>query len=84
MWSKLKTLPPYFGGKRRLLGRIFKHVPKPEETPVLVPVASRENVTVPRIAIFARHARSDSCLGQIPASFRQVMVPGHPSRSSET
>ena len=36
MWSKLKALPPYFGGKRRLLGRIFKHVPKPEECPVLV------------------------------------------------
>jgi adenine-specific DNA methylase len=36
MWSKLRALPPYFGGKRRLLGRIFKHIPKPEECPVLV------------------------------------------------
>ena len=36
MWSKLRALPPYFGGKRRLLGRIFKHVPKPHETPVFV------------------------------------------------
>jgi hypothetical protein len=36
MWSKLKALPPYFGGKRRLLGRIFKHVPKPDEAPVFV------------------------------------------------
>jgi adenine-specific DNA methylase len=36
VWSKLKALPPYFGGKRRLLGRIFKHVPKPDESPVFV------------------------------------------------
>jgi DNA adenine methylase len=36
MWTRLKALPPYFGGKRRLLGRIFKHVPKPEAAPVLV------------------------------------------------
>jgi hypothetical protein len=36
VWSKLKALPPYFGGKRRLLGRIFKHVPKPDEAPVFV------------------------------------------------
>lgn len=36
MWSKLKALPPYFGGKRRLLGRIFKHIPKPRDAPVLV------------------------------------------------
>jgi adenine-specific DNA methylase len=36
MWQKLKALPPYFGGKRRLLGRIFKHVPKPGEAPVFV------------------------------------------------
>jgi hypothetical protein len=33
---RLKALPPYFGGKRRLLGRIFKHIPKPEECAVLV------------------------------------------------
>jgi len=36
MWSKLRALPPYFGGKRKLLGRIFKHMPRPEECPVLV------------------------------------------------
>jgi adenine-specific DNA-methyltransferase len=36
MWKKLKALPPYFGGKRRLLGRIFKHIPKPRDAPVLV------------------------------------------------
>jgi hypothetical protein len=36
MWGKVKALPPYFGGKRRLLGRIFKHLPKPQDAPVLV------------------------------------------------
>jgi adenine-specific DNA methylase len=36
VWRKLKALPPYFGGKRRLLGRIFKNVPKPDEAPVFV------------------------------------------------
>ena len=36
MWNRLKALPPYFGGKRRLLGRIFKHVPRPTDTPVFV------------------------------------------------
>ncbi len=36
MWSKLRALPPYFGGKRRLLGRIFKHMFEPEEAPVLI------------------------------------------------
>jgi hypothetical protein len=36
VWSRLKALPPYFGGKRRLLGRIFKHVPRPGEAPVFV------------------------------------------------
>jgi hypothetical protein len=36
MWSKLRALPPYFGGKRRLLGKIFKHMPRPGEVPVLV------------------------------------------------
>jgi adenine-specific DNA methylase len=36
MWSRLKALPPYFGGKRKLLGRIFKHVPKPGEAAVFV------------------------------------------------
>jgi len=32
----LRALPPYFGGKRRLLGRIFKHMPKPQDAPGLV------------------------------------------------
>jgi adenine-specific DNA methylase len=36
MWSRLKALPPYLGGKRRLLGHIFKHLPKPTEAPVFV------------------------------------------------
>jgi adenine-specific DNA methylase len=36
MWGRLRALPPYFGGKRRLLGKIFKHLPKPQDAPVLV------------------------------------------------
>jgi adenine-specific DNA methylase len=36
MWKKLRALLPYFGGKRRLLGKIFKHMPKPRDAPVLV------------------------------------------------
>jgi hypothetical protein len=36
VWRKLRALPPYFGGKRRLLGRIFKRVPKPDGAPVFV------------------------------------------------
>ncbi len=36
MWKRLQALPPYQGGKRRLLGQIFKHLPQPEETPVFV------------------------------------------------
>lgn len=32
----LKALPPYFGGKRRLLGMIFKQMPSPQEAPVFV------------------------------------------------
>ena len=36
MWSRLQALPPYQGGKRRLLGQIFKHLPGPEEAPVFV------------------------------------------------
>jgi len=36
MWQKLKALPPYFGGKRKLLGHIFKPLPKPDEAPVFV------------------------------------------------
>lgn len=29
------ALPPYFGGKRRLVGEIFRHLPSPSEAPVL-------------------------------------------------
>lgn len=29
------ALPPYFGGKRRLLGEIFRYLPSPAEAPVL-------------------------------------------------
>jgi len=36
MWSRLKALPPYLGGKRKLLGRIFKHLPPPPSAPVFV------------------------------------------------
>jgi hypothetical protein len=36
MWSRLRALPPYFGGKRRLLGRIFKNIPRPGDAPVLI------------------------------------------------
>ncbi|MFH1314033.1 MAG: DNA adenine methylase [Candidatus Eisenbacteria bacterium] len=36
MWGRLRALPPYFGGKRKLLGRIFKQMPRPSEAPVLV------------------------------------------------
>lgn len=36
MRRRLAALPPYQGGKRRLLGRIFKHLPKPADAPVLV------------------------------------------------
>ncbi|MCA9538613.1 MAG: DNA adenine methylase [Myxococcales bacterium] len=28
------ALPPYFGGKRRLVGAIFRHIPPPSEAPV--------------------------------------------------
>ena len=31
-----QALPPYFGGKRRLVGEIFKHVPPPAEAPVFI------------------------------------------------
>jgi len=34
--SMFKALPPYAGGKRRLLGRIFKHLPRPAEAPTFV------------------------------------------------
>jgi len=30
------ALPPYWGGKRRLAGEIFKHVPPPAEAPVFI------------------------------------------------
>ena len=36
MWKRLQALPAYQGGKRRLLGQIFKHVPRPVEAPVFV------------------------------------------------
>jgi 16S rRNA G966 N2-methylase RsmD len=36
MWKKLLALPPYQGGKRRLLGQIFKHLPSPQMAPVFV------------------------------------------------
>lgn len=36
MWTPLSALPPYLGGKRKLLGQIFKHVPPPAEVPVFV------------------------------------------------
>jgi len=36
MWSRLRALPPYLGGKRKLLGEIFKHLPPPSTAPVFV------------------------------------------------
>ena len=36
MWSRLKALPPYLGGKRKLLGQIFKHLPPPQAAPVFI------------------------------------------------
>jgi adenine-specific DNA methylase len=36
MWNRLAALPPYFGGKRKLLRQIFKHLPPPVEAPVFV------------------------------------------------
>jgi hypothetical protein len=36
MWSRLRALPPYLGGKRRLLGQIFKHLPPPTIAPVFI------------------------------------------------
>lgn len=35
-WRALNALPPYMGGKRRLLGAIFKYLPKRAEAPVFV------------------------------------------------
>lgn len=34
--AMLQALPPYQGGKRRLLGRIFRHLPRAAEAPVFV------------------------------------------------
>jgi len=36
MRRRLAALPPYQGGKRRLLGQIFKHLPRSAEAPVFV------------------------------------------------
>ncbi len=36
MWTRLQALPPYPGGKRKLLGAIFKHLPPPAQAPVFV------------------------------------------------
>ena len=36
MWKRLQALPPYLGGKRKLMGRIFKHLPGPTEAPVFI------------------------------------------------
>ncbi len=33
MWTRLQALPPYPGGKRKLLGRIFKRLTPPTEAP---------------------------------------------------
>ncbi len=34
--AMFKALPPYFGGKRKLVKQIFRHVPPPSEAPVFV------------------------------------------------
>lgn len=36
MWGSFKALPPYFGGKRRLIGQIFKHLPGPKDARTMV------------------------------------------------
>lgn len=36
MWTRLQSLPPYLGGKRKLLGQIMKHVPPPDQSKVFV------------------------------------------------
>ncbi len=36
MWGSFKALPPYFGGKRRLIGQIFKHLPGPKDARTFV------------------------------------------------
>jgi len=36
MVRSMAALPPYAGGKRRLLGTIFKHLPSPAEAPTFV------------------------------------------------
>jgi len=35
-WRALQALPPYLGGKRKLLGQIFKLLPGPAQAPVFV------------------------------------------------
>ena len=35
-WRALQALPPYLGGKRKLLGQIFKPLPGPAQAPVFV------------------------------------------------
>ncbi len=36
MWGSFRALPPYFGGKRRLIGQIFKHLPGPKDARTFV------------------------------------------------
>lgn len=36
MWSRLKSLPPYLGGKRKLLGHIFKDLLGPTDAPIFI------------------------------------------------
>ncbi len=36
MWGSFKALPPYFGGKRRLIGQIFKHLAGPKDARTFV------------------------------------------------
>jgi adenine-specific DNA methylase len=35
-WRRSQALPPYCGGKRKLLGQIFKHLPPPADAPTFV------------------------------------------------
>ncbi len=35
-WRSLQALPSYMGGKRKLLGQIFKHLPGPTHSPVFI------------------------------------------------
>ncbi len=36
MWGSFRALPPYFGGKRRLIGQIFKHLSGPKDARTFV------------------------------------------------